>query len=102
MCSYNRANNSHACQNSKLLNGLLKGELGFQGFVVSDWGAQQSGMASALAGLDVTMPSSILWGANLTLGVNNGTVPESQVDNMVTRYGHNLTQFACFFSLTIT
>ncbi|KAJ4104165.1 hypothetical protein NW760_010843 [Fusarium oxysporum] len=85
MCSYNRANNSHACQNSKLLNGLLKGELGFQGFVVSDWGAQQSGMASALAGLDVAMPSSILWGANLTLGVNNGTVPESQVDNMVTR-----------------
>ncbi|QKD61980.2 glycoside hydrolase superfamily [Fusarium oxysporum Fo47] len=85
MCSYNRANNSHACQNSKLLNGLLKGELGFQGFVVSDWGAQQSGMASALAGLDVAMPSSILWGANLTIGVNNGTVPESQVDNMVTR-----------------
>ncbi|KAF5591070.1 beta-glucosidase [Fusarium pseudoanthophilum] len=82
---YNRANNSHACQNSKLLNGLLKGELGFQGFVVSDWGAQQSGMASALAGLDVVMPSSILWGANLTLGVNNGTIPESQVDNMVTR-----------------
>src|SRR5690349_12298817 len=49
MCSYNRANNSQACQNSKLLNGLLKGELGFQGFVVSDWGAQHSGMASALA-----------------------------------------------------
>ncbi|KAM0347331.1 hypothetical protein ACHAPU_004850 [Fusarium lateritium] len=85
MCSYNRVNNSHACQNSKLLNGLLKGELDFQGFVVSDWGAQQSGMTSALAGLDVAMPSSILWGANLTLGVNNGTVPESQVDNMATR-----------------
>ncbi|KAF9771053.1 hypothetical protein IL306_011321 [Fusarium sp. DS 682] len=85
MCSYNRANNSHGCQNSKLLNGVLKGELGFQGFVVSDWGAQHSGMASALAGLDVAMPSSILWGANLTLGVNNGTIPESQVDNMVTR-----------------
>ncbi|KAF4454371.1 putative beta-glucosidase precursor [Fusarium austroafricanum] len=85
MCSYNRANNSHACQNSKLLNGLLKGELGFQGFVVSDWGAQHSGMASALAGLDMAMPSNVLWGANLTLGVNNGTIPESQLDNMVTR-----------------
>lgn len=86
MCSYNRANNSQACQNSKLLNGLLKGELGFQGFVVSDWGAQHSGMASALAGMDVAMPTNKLWGANLTLGVNNGTIPESQVDNMVTRY----------------
>jgi len=36
MCSYNRINNSHACQNSKVLNGLLKTELGFEGFVMSD------------------------------------------------------------------
>jgi beta-glucosidase len=40
MCSYNRINNSYASQNSKTLNGILKTELGFQGFVVSDWGAQ--------------------------------------------------------------
>jgi beta-glucosidase-like glycosyl hydrolase len=38
MCSYNQLNGSYGCQNSKALNGLLKGELGFQGFVVSDWG----------------------------------------------------------------
>jgi hypothetical protein len=37
MCSYNQVNNSQACQNSYILNYLLKGELGFQGFVVSDW-----------------------------------------------------------------
>lgn len=85
MCAYNRVNNSGACQNSKALNGLLKTELGFQGFVVSDWGAQDSGVGSALAGLDVVMPSSILWGANLTLAVNNGTVNESRVDDMATR-----------------
>lgn len=41
MCSYNRVNNSYGCQNSKTLNGLLKTELGFEGFVVSDWGAQR-------------------------------------------------------------
>jgi len=41
MCSYNRLNNSYSCQNSKMLNGLLKTELGFEGFVVSDWGAQR-------------------------------------------------------------
>jgi beta-glucosidase len=58
MCSYNRVNNSYACQNSKMLNGLLKTELGFQGFVVSDWGAQHSGVASAQAGLDMAMPNS--------------------------------------------
>ncbi|KAH6969301.1 glycoside hydrolase superfamily [Fusarium avenaceum] len=92
MCSYNRVNNSNACQNSKLLNGVLKGELGFQGFVVSDWGAQQSGMASALGGLDVVMPSSILWGANLTLGVNNGTVPESRENTRFSAPGHGLAK----------
>jgi beta-glucosidase len=37
MCSYNMVNNSYSCGNSKLLNGLLKDELGFQGFVMSDW-----------------------------------------------------------------
>jgi beta-glucosidase len=34
MCSYQRINNSYGCQNSKLLNGILKEELGFEGFVV--------------------------------------------------------------------
>jgi len=37
MCSYNRINGSYASQNSKAMNGLLKSELEFQGFVVSDW-----------------------------------------------------------------
>jgi beta-glucosidase len=58
MCSYNRVNNTYACQNSKMLNGLLKTELGFQGFVVSDWGGQHAGVASTQAGLDMAMPNS--------------------------------------------
>jgi beta-glucosidase len=85
MCSYNRLNNSYGCANSKSLNGLLKTELGFQGWVVSDWGAQHSGVDAALAGLDVTMPDGGFWGANLVQAVNNGSVPESRVDDMVTR-----------------
>lgn len=44
-------NPSYACGNSKLLNGILKDELGFQGFVQSDWLAQRSGVGTALAGL---------------------------------------------------
>lgn len=52
MCSYNQINNSYGCQNSKLLNNILKDELGFQGFVMSDWQAQHTGAASAAAGLD--------------------------------------------------
>lgn len=53
MCSYNRANGSYACQNSKLINGFVKEELSFQGYVLSDWAATHSGVASVLAGLDM-------------------------------------------------
>lgn len=92
MCSYNQVNNSYACQNSKMLNNILKNELGFQGFVVSDWAAQHTGVASAHAGLDMTMPGDTqfnsglsYWGTNLTLAVINGTVPEWRIDDMAMR-----------------
>lgn len=86
MCSYNRLNNSHACANSKILNGLLKTELGFQGFVVTDWGAQHTGTAAALAGLDMAMPDGqSFWGANFTEAFRNGSVPISRLDDMATR-----------------
>lgn len=48
MCSYNRVNSSYSCQNSKLLNGILKTELGFEGFVVSDWAAQREYSGDAI------------------------------------------------------
>jgi beta-glucosidase len=86
MCSYQRINNSYSCQNSKLLNGILKTELGFEGFVVTDWLAQQAGVASANAGLDIVMPNSGYWGDNLTAAVNNGSVSLDRVDDMVTRF----------------
>lgn len=93
MCSYNMVNNSYACANSKLLNGILKDEMGFQGFVMSDWGAQRSGVASALAGLDMTMPGDglrfangeSLWGPELTRSIMNGSVPLDRLNDMVSR-----------------
>jgi beta-glucosidase len=93
MCSYNMVNNSYACGNSKLMNGILKDELGFQGFVMSDWLAQRSGVSTALAGLDMTMPGdglgwqdgNSLWGPHLTKAVLNGSVPVSRLNDMATR-----------------
>jgi beta-glucosidase len=92
MCSYQQVNNSYGCQNSKLMNDLLKNELGFQGFVLSDWQAQHTGAASAVAGLDMSMPGDTefntglsFWGTNLTLAVLNGTVPAYRVDDMAMR-----------------
>lgn len=103
MCSYQRINGSYGCQNSKTLNGLLKTELGFQGYVMSDWYATGSGVASIEAGLDMDMPGSPLmgpesvahmdenpfkghyFGENVTQAVKNGTVEEERVDDMITR-----------------
>ncbi|PMD29806.1 glycoside hydrolase family 3 protein [Hyaloscypha variabilis F] len=96
MCSYNRINGSYACENSKSLNGLLKGELGFQGYIMSDWGGTHSGLSSIEGGLDMDMPGGLrlyglafgpdsYFGGNVTAAVNNGSLDTSRVDDMITR-----------------
>ncbi|KAI1469408.1 glycoside hydrolase family 3 protein [Daldinia caldariorum] len=93
MCSYNQINNTYACENSYVLNKLLKNELGFQGFVVTDWGAHHTSVASALAGLDMSMPGEgfgagkygSYWGGALTEAVLSGAVPQWRLDDMVIR-----------------
>ncbi|TKX27694.1 putative beta-glucosidase A-1 [Elsinoe australis] len=92
MCSYNQINNSHGCQNSYTQNYLLKNELDFQGFIMSDWQATYSGVYAILSGLDMTMPGDIVFndgatyfGTNLTIAVLNGSVPQWRVDDMTTR-----------------
>ena len=56
MCSYNLVNGDHACENDYLLNEVLKKDLDFKGFVVSDWGGTHSTVKAALNGLDQEMP----------------------------------------------
>jgi beta-glucosidase len=56
MCAYNRVNGVYASQNHWLLTEVLRGEWGFQGVVVSDWGAVADRVAAVSAGLDLTMP----------------------------------------------
>jgi len=86
MCSYNRINNTYACENSKTMNGLLKGELNFQGFVVSDWQGQHSGLQSANAGLDMAMPTSGFWDQRqLENAVSSGTLNKTRLVDMATR-----------------
>jgi beta-glucosidase len=55
MCSYNRVNGAYACQNKPLLRHDLDAGMGFKGFVVSDWGATHSTVASTKNGLDMEM-----------------------------------------------
>ncbi|KAK1573015.1 glycosyl hydrolase family 3 N terminal domain-containing protein [Colletotrichum navitas] len=86
MCSYNRINGSHGCQNSYTQNGLLKKELNFQGYVITDSGALHSGIASVNAGADVTTPYNQVWGKNLTAAIANNTMSMDRLDDMVTRW----------------
>ncbi|PSN67071.1 beta-glucosidase, partial [Corynespora cassiicola Philippines] len=97
MCSYNRVNGTYACENSVLLNAILKEELGFRGYVVSDWFATHSTATSANSGLDLEMPGGMpntgiegpaagpFYGGVLLAAVSNGTVTEQRLDDMATR-----------------
>ncbi|MFC8733117.1 glycoside hydrolase family 3 C-terminal domain-containing protein [Luteimicrobium sp. NPDC057192] len=84
MCSYSWINGTNACENG-YLNGILKGEQGFDGFITSDWWGTKSTVAAANAGLDMEMPDDAHFGAALKAAVQAGTVPMSRLDDMVTR-----------------
>jgi beta-glucosidase len=85
MCSYNLVNGDYACENDYLLNQVLKKDFGFQGFVVSDWGATHSTVKAANAGLDMEMPESTYFGAALKKAVKRGQVSIARLDDMVHR-----------------
>jgi beta-glucosidase len=84
MCSYNKINGTYGCENEYTL-GVLKKDLGFKGFVVSDWGATESTAKAALAGLDIEMPGNDSFGEPLKKAVESGEVPVARLDDMVHR-----------------
>ncbi|MFI5801449.1 glycoside hydrolase family 3 C-terminal domain-containing protein [Streptomyces sp. NPDC051561] len=85
MGSYNKVRGSYACENRPLLTDLLRGEWGFTGWVVSDWGATHSTAQAITAGLDMEMPGSTHFGAALGRAIADGSVPEAALDTAVGR-----------------
>ena len=86
MCSYNRLNGDYASENKPLLTDILRGAWGFDGFVMSDWGAVNDRVKGVAAGLELEMPGS--GGVNdrkLVEAVKNGTLEEAVLDRAVTR-----------------
>lgn len=85
MCAYNLVWGAHACENEELLKRTLKEEWGFQGWVISDWGATHSAGKALLAGLDQEQPGSLYFGEVLKSDILAGRVAESALDGAVRR-----------------
>ncbi len=83
MPAYNKVNGYYCSENEHLLNEILRGEWGFKGITVSDWGGTHSTMGAALHGLDVQMTGDTYLGPALIDSVKTGAVPESVVDAKV-------------------
>jgi beta-glucosidase len=83
MCSYNRIRKIWSCENPETLQRDLKERLGFEGWVMSDWGATHS--VAINAGLDQEMPGSGFMGDRLKAAVEAGNVTVAKVDDSATR-----------------
>ncbi|MBO9712252.1 glycoside hydrolase family 3 C-terminal domain-containing protein [Sphingomonas sp.] len=89
MCSYNKVNGTHACEHPWLLTKVLRGDWGFKGYVMADWGATHSTAPAANAGLDQDsgfgLSSQGYFGAPLKEAVAEGEVSKAQLDLMAKR-----------------
>ena len=86
MCAYNKVNGVYAAQNQWLLTEVLRGEWGFAGAVVSDWGAVHDPVAALAAGLDLEMPGTGGQSAQrIVEAVRAGELAEAVVDTAVRR-----------------
>ncbi|MBW3095483.1 glycoside hydrolase family 3 C-terminal domain-containing protein [Bifidobacterium sp. 64T4] len=81
MCSYNRINGVHSAQNHWLLTDVLRDEWGFEGIVMSDWGADHDRVASLNAGLNLEMPPSYT-DEQVVYAARDGRLQPEQLDRM--------------------
>ena len=86
MCSYNKVNGDFASENKYLLNDILREEWGFEGIVISDWGAVNDRVEALKAGLDLQMPSTNGYDDKKVYGaVKNSIIDESVLDKVIIR-----------------
>jgi beta-glucosidase len=89
MCAYNQVNGAYSCENSWLLNDVLKGDWRYPGFVMSDWGAVHSTLPSILSGLDLESGEQLdidnFLEAPLAKAVADGAAPKARLDDMAAR-----------------
>lgn len=86
MCSYNRVNGVYSSENPWLLTKVLRDEWGFEGLVVSDWGAVNDRVAGLVAGMDLEMPETGgVTDAQILAAVQDGSLDEASLDRATDR-----------------
>jgi beta-glucosidase len=86
MCAYNKLNGTYCSEHHWLLTEVLREEWGFEGLVVSDWGAVHDRVAALRGGLDLEMPPNLgVSDAAIVEAVRNGSLDESILDEAVSR-----------------
>ncbi len=86
MCSYNQLNGTFASENPWLLTDVLRGDWGFKGYVMSDWGAVNDRVAGLKAGLELEMPSSNgVYDKEIVAAVKDGSLDETILDEACER-----------------
>ncbi|HEX2711571.1 MAG TPA: glycoside hydrolase family 3 C-terminal domain-containing protein [Candidatus Acidoferrales bacterium] len=94
MDSYNLTNGTYMTQNTFLNSDVLKKEWGFDGVLMSDWGATQDGVAAANAGLDLEMPSGRFMNRQTLLpAIQEGKVSVATIDDKIRRILRKAVQF---------
>jgi beta-glucosidase len=89
MCAYNKINGSYASEHHWLLTEVLREEWGFEGLVVSDWGAAHDRVAALRAGLDLEMPPDLgVSDAAVVAAIRDGSLDESILDETARRVLH--------------
>ena len=85
MCSYNPVNGVYASENKKILDGILRKQIGYNGVIVSDWAAVHSRHKAAKASLDLAMPFNQTHVDELTVAYEKGLITETDIDECVER-----------------
>lgn len=97
MDAYNLVNGTYMTQNNRLNVQIAKKEWGFDGIIMSDWGATHDGVAAANNGLDLEMPSAAFMSAsNLLPAIKSGVVTEATIDDKVRRILRKAIEFGFF------
>ncbi|MEH7492606.1 glycoside hydrolase family 3 C-terminal domain-containing protein [Neobacillus niacini] len=84
MASYNKIGGTYSTENKQYLTDLLRKEWGFEGLVVSDWGATHNRVGAVAAGTDLTMPSATKTDEDIVKAVQEGKLSESDLDSACT------------------